>query len=282
MADAVNTDNLCLAALTVGKSFPMSQAELSGAIRAFGAPASLQELVAENGPLFGPIDSKKRFPSPFLNFMYALRLAGIVNFPTSGNAAEHGAAALTILKELESADPTNGAFPYFQLGIMRELKAKTEDIHEVAERVARGSHFDTMLTAQIAELEGSRWQSATHYFVLDWISNQLSSISYYSSLDAINSVTGSAGGDDLKDRIGLLMMQEGLRATRRSQFHGFDGGAYGYGTIYSSAEDDIYLENLSNQIAGYQWKYAPYVSRDQGDCKREEFDAYYEEMRGHP
>jgi hypothetical protein len=283
MADALNTDDLCLAALTVGMSFHAhSQEEISGALRALGAPTSLQEMTAASGPLFGPIEAKKRFSSPFLNFIYALRMASILNFSTNGSVAEHGQLALTILKELEAADSSNGAFPYFQLGIMRELKYKEEEIKETAERVARASHFDAMLTAQMAELEGSRWQSATHFYVLDWLSQQINSISYYSSLDAINGVTGGPGGDDLKDRIGLLMMQEGQRASRRAQYHGFDGGAYSYGTIFHSGDDDEYLANLSDRIAGYQWKYAPYVSRDQGDCKREEFDAYYEEMRGHP
>lgn len=283
LAEAMNADDLCQAALIVGKNFHQrSQAEISGAMRAFGAPTSLQEMFAPGGPIFGPIDAKKRFSTHFLNLMYALRLANILNFSSGGSMSEHGSAALTILKELETADPSNGAFPYFQLGILRELKYKEEEIKETAERVARASHFDSMLTAQIAELESGRWQSATHHYVLNWLSQQVNTISYYTSLDALNSVTGGSGGDDLKDRVGKLMMQEGLRATRRAQYHGFDGSAYSYGTIYNSAEDDEYLANLSDRIAGYQWRYPPYVSRDKGDCKREEYDAYYEEMRGHP
>lgn len=283
MAEALKADDLCLAAQIAGKISPQNlQPEISGVLASLGAPSALQEMFAAGGPIFGPIDAKKRFFSPFLNLMYAFRLADILPYDGGGNIAQHGSAALTILKELEAANPGNGVYPYFQLGILRAKEAKPEEILETAERVARASYFDAGLTAQLAELEGNRWQSATNFYVLDWLSSQIQSISYYSSLDALNSVTGAPDGDDLKDRIGRLMMQEGERASRRAQYHGFDGGAYSYGTVYTSTENDLYLTNLSDQIAGYEWKYQPYVSRNKSDCKREEYDAYYEEMRGHP
>jgi hypothetical protein len=280
LAQAVETDDLCLASYTSGKQLGSpTQAELSGLLRTLGAPSSLQEMFAENGPIFGPVNPKKRFSSSFLNLMYALRLAGLYNISNKESAARDEDTALKILKELESADPSNGAYPYFQLALLHKKSANKEELFETAERVALASYFDAMLSSQLAELEGQRWQSATHAYVMEWLSGQVSRIQYHATHEAVNSAADGPDLTDLKDRIGRVMTQEGLRASRRSQLNGFDSGAYTYGTIFTTDEEP-YHGDLSDEVTGSKWRYSPYVSRDKGDCKREEFDKYYEEMRG--
>src|SRR5690606_15221448 len=116
-------------------------------------------------------------------------LGGLYNISHQVSSPPDEAAALAILKELESSDAGNGAYPYFQLAILHKKEAKKEDLLQVAERVARASYFDTMLTAQLAELESQRWQSATHAYALEWLSGQANRIHYYASLDAVNYVT---------------------------------------------------------------------------------------------
>lgn len=268
---AMENDNLCEVVSQLQKKSVFNVETASALVASLGSSPALLELYGAHGPFFGEA-GKTSYKNKLSKFFLALRLAGLLHYSNVGS--QDLPKAQEILLELEKEEPSNGAYPFVRLYVEKGMKYSTEKLTLAAAKAASASYFDTLLLNELQNVEGSRWQSASHNLVL-------TNFFDYANPINLSPVTQEFQDLDRKEKsrfsesLGLLMMQKARSANRGAFFLTYSPAEYEYGkTLAASDEPDSY--SLSIQLDGQSIPYAPYLA---SPCDRSIYDTFFANLR---
>ncbi len=269
----MESDNLCQVASLMRAQSGFSVENASALFAHAGASPALQETYGAEGPVFGSPGPSAKFQHKLTKFMHAAKLAGLLYYNHGTRNTER---AREIFLELEADEPSNAAYPAFRLHAEKALKYSTEKLAATAAKAAAGSYFDTLILAELRNIESARWQSPTHHFVFTNLFDSADRANV-GALDSLFPEIDRENHTRHSEYVGQLLTQGGRNASRSAYFLEFNSSEYEIGRVLSGYKDpDHYALTLERE--GPDFPYAPYLSEP---CDRSQYDEYFAKMRGY-